>query len=67
MNLNRLKPSWDQFKVINGLMDIEESEILTSIEAESKNNPLKFISKRIVLNAFAYSLLILALGGGCSI
>lgn len=66
MNLTRLKPAWDQFKVINGLDDIEESEILSCIEPRT-SSPYKLFSKRIVQNAFAYSLLIFALSGGCSI
>lgn len=65
MNLTRLKPSWEQFKVINGLDEIGEVEILSCIEPKRS---ISFnISKRIVQNAFAYSLLIFALSGGCSI
>lgn len=66
MNLTRLKPAWDQFKVINGLDDIEESEILSCIEPK-RASLFNLVSKRIIQNAFAYSLLILALSGGCSI
>ncbi|WP_373520958.1 hypothetical protein [Aquiflexum sp.] len=64
MNLNRLKPSWDQFKAINGLMDIDESEILSCMESQD-NSSIKMFSKRVVQNIFVYSM-ILALGGGCS-
>ncbi|MEB2775051.1 hypothetical protein SYJ56_07020 [Algoriphagus sp. D3-2-R+10] len=66
MNLTRLKPAWDQFKVMNRLDDIEESEILSCIEPKS-SSPFNLVSKRIAQNAFAYSLLIFALSGGCSI
>lgn len=65
MNLNRLKPSWDQFKAINGLMDIDESEILSCIEPKT-NSSIKVFSKRVVQNIFIYAM-ILALGGGCTI
>lgn len=66
MNLTKLKPAWDQFKVTNGLEEIEESEILSCID--SKNPGLfNLFTKRFVQNAFAYSLLIFALSGGCSI
>lgn len=66
MNLTRLKPSWDQFKVINGLDDINESEILSCIEPKNERS-FNMVAKRIAQNAFAYSLLIFALSGGCSI
>jgi hypothetical protein len=66
MNLTRLKPSWDQFKVINGLDNIEESEILSCIEPKSSSN-VNLVFRRIAQNAIAYSLLIFALSGGCSI
>ena len=65
MNLTRLKPSWDQFKVINGLDEIEEADILSCIDPKRSNS--FNISKRIAQNAFAYSLLIFALSGGCSL
>lgn len=65
MNLNRFKPSWEQFKAINGLMEIDESEILSCIESKD-NRSIKIFSKRVVQNIFVYSM-ILALGGGCSI
>jgi hypothetical protein len=66
MNLTRLKPAWDQFKVINGLDAMEESEILSCIEP-AKSRSFHLFSKRLVQNAFAYSLLIFTLSGGCSI
>jgi hypothetical protein len=66
MNLNRLNPSWDQFKVINGLIDIDEAEILSCIEPEKKSTN-KFISKRMAQNALVYSFLLFALSGGCAL
>ncbi len=66
MNITNLKPSWDQFKVINGLDDIDESEILACIEPK-RSSSFSLVSKRIAQNAFAYSALIFSLCGGCSI
>ncbi len=67
MNLNSLKTSWNHFKFINGMNeDIDEQEILAIIEGDSKGS-FNFLSSRIAQNIFAYSILILALNGGCSI
>jgi hypothetical protein len=66
MNLDKLKPSWDQFKFINGMEDIKESEILASIEPKDQGTNVVF-SKRLLQNTFVFSFLILALSGGCTI
>ncbi|OOG76191.1 hypothetical protein [Algoriphagus sp. A40] len=65
MNLSNLKSDWNQFKVMNGLSDISEAEILSAIEPQ-KSGTGKVLADRIIQNVFAYSLLLLALNG-CAI
>ena len=62
MNLSNLAPAWQQYKSVNSLTDIPEAEILSAIEPQSTGAG-KFLLKRFVQNAFAYSLLIFALHG----
>ena len=65
MNLSNLKPAWNQYKAMNGLIDMTEADILSAIEPQ-KSPARGQLAGRIVQNAFAYSLLILALHG-CAI
>lgn len=65
MNLSNLKPSWNQYKVMNGLCDISEAEILSAIKPQ-RSRTGKVLVERIARNVFAYSLLLLALNG-CAI
>lgn len=65
MNLTKLQPAWNQFKVANSLIDIHETEILSALEP--KKSVLSHYTTKVVQNIFAYSFLILTLNGGCSI
>ena len=65
MNLTKLQPAWNQFKVANSLIDIQEAEILSALEP--KKSVLSHYTTKVVQNIFAYSFLILTLNGGCSI
>jgi hypothetical protein len=62
MNLTNLEPAWRQYKMLNGLSDIPEAEILAAIEPQKAHTSRSWTS-RIVQNVFAYSLLIFALHG----
>lgn len=64
MNLTNMTPAWQQFKVANSLNEISEAEILSVIETPKSTG--RDLLRRIVQNAFAYSLLISALHG-CAI
>lgn len=66
MNLDNLKPTWEHYKTINGLDEIQESEILSSTKPKKKGFNIRFTG-RIAQNAFIFSFLILTLSGGCSI
>lgn len=66
MNLDKLKPSWEQFKVIHAMDEIDESEILSCLEPKKQETHFR-ISKRIAQNALVFSFLIMTLSGGCSI
>ena len=65
MNLTKLRPAWNQFKAVNSLIDINETEILFALEP--KKSVLSNYTTKVVQNIVAYSFLILALNGGCSI
>jgi len=66
MNLDKLKPTWEQFKVINAMDEMDETEILSCIEPKKQVYYFK-IPKRIAQNALIFSFLIMTLSGGCSI
>lgn len=66
MNLSKLAPAWNQLKAVNGLTEISELEILAVTELQKSPTP-KVLIKRVALNIFSYSFLILMLNGGCSI
>jgi hypothetical protein len=66
MNLDKLKPSWDQFKVISGMESIEESEILSCLKPKKQEIHFR-ISRRMAQNALLFSFLIMTISGGCSI
>jgi hypothetical protein len=62
MNLSNLKPYWAHFKATNGIDDITDDEISSVIEPQ-KFESESGLTRRIVQNVFAYSLLVFALHG----
>lgn len=67
MNLDNLKPGWQKQKVLHGLHDIEEAEILSIIEPEYISKPFWSLSKRAAQNTLIFTFLLLCLNGGCAV
>ena len=61
MNLNNLKPAWQQFRFLNSMPSIEKDEILFIIERaqEVRNN-----THRYLINTLMCTVLIISCQGG---
>jgi hypothetical protein len=66
MNLDNLKSSWQQYKLMNSLDIIGEDEILSIIETEKRG--LVWLSyRRVAQNTLIYTFLLTCFSGGCTI
>lgn len=58
MNLDRFKPVWNQFKVMNRFDCISTAEIISIVELEAKETKL-FLWQKVMRQTALYSLLII--------
>jgi hypothetical protein len=61
MNLNKFRPAWDQFRLMNSLHPVTEDEVMRIIETKDRGITLMF--RRMVRNTAMYSFLIICCQG----
>jgi hypothetical protein len=62
MNLNNLKPAWQQFKLLNLMQSLERDEILLIIERAEAMSMSK--THRYFINAIMFSVFVIVCQGG---
>jgi hypothetical protein len=62
MNLNNLKPAWQQFRVLNSMQPMDKDEILFIIERAEEMSMSKINSS--LINFIMFAILIICCQGG---
>jgi len=62
MNLNNLKPAWQQFRLLNSLQSIRKGEILFIIEQAEDMRTSKM--HRGLINSIMFTVLVICCQGG---
>jgi hypothetical protein len=62
MNLNNLKPAWQQFRVLNSMQSLDKQEILLMIERAEEISARNI--NAYLINSFLFAVLIIFCQGG---
>jgi hypothetical protein len=62
MNLNNLKPAWQQFRVMNSMQSLDKQEILLMIERAEEISARNI--NTYLINSFLFAVLIIFCQGG---